>query len=79
MESAFRELKTARQIGRELAVPLHRVDYAIQRLGMVETARVGIVRLFDARQAADIAAAIGQIAARRWSVATPISQLAVAR
>lgn len=48
MDSAFRELQTARQIADEVGVPFHKVDYAIQRRRVTEAARVGIVRLFDA-------------------------------
>ena len=66
METALRDLKAVRQIATALGRPFHRVDYAIQRLGLTEAARVGIVRLYSAEQAdlirraiADNASAIG--------------------
>lgn len=65
MTTPFDQLQTARQIARALRVPLFRVDYAIQRLGVVESARVGIVRLFDPAAADAIRSALAQIQSRR--------------
>jgi len=54
----FNDLRTARQIASEAGVPFHRVDYVIQRLGLTETARVGIVRLFSPDQQSAILGAL---------------------
>ncbi|MGE0481273.1 MAG: hypothetical protein AB7Q17_12450 [Phycisphaerae bacterium] len=62
---SFDELRTARQLAREFGVPLHRIDYAVQRLGLEEAARVGIVRLFTAEQAEQVRSALRAIDARR--------------
>ena len=55
---SFPDLQTARQIAQTAGVPFHRVDYAIQRLGLKETARVGIVRLFSPDQQTAILGAL---------------------
>jgi hypothetical protein len=65
MSTAIEDLKTARQIAQLTGTPFYRVDYAIQRLGLTETARVGIVRLYAPGQVAAIKAALLEIASRR--------------
>ena len=68
MNTAFGDLKTARQIAKLSAVPLHRVDYAIQRLGLTEAARVGIVRLYEPDQIDVIRQTLADIASHRRGV-----------
>lgn len=53
---------TTGEIARHAGVPLHRVTYAIQRLGIVEDARAGTYRLFRADRLKTILEAIHQIA-----------------
>lgn len=69
MQTVTGDLRTARQIARQEGVPFHRVDYAIQRLGIAEAARVGIFRLFDSAQVEAIRAELRDIAARRHNLA----------
>lgn len=65
MSTAFGDLKTARQIAQITGTPFYRVDYAIQRLGIAEAARVGIVRLYEPEQVAAIQRTLAEISSRR--------------
>lgn len=67
MSTAFGDLKTARQIAQLTNTPFYRVDYAIQRLGLVEVGRVGIVRLYAPDQVEAIQRALAEIASKRVS------------
>ncbi|MBI5866586.1 MAG: hypothetical protein HZB38_19135 [Planctomycetes bacterium] len=65
MSTAFGDLKTARQIAQLTGVPFYRVDYAIQRLGLTEAARVGIVRLYEPAQVDQIQQFLADLSRRR--------------
>ena len=56
---------TTGQLAERLGVPRSRVEYAIQKAGIRERGRAGILRLFSLDQVPVIEAAIGTIRRRR--------------
>ena len=58
------EMMTTGQIVREEGVPRARVDYAIEKVGIREHARAGIIRLFSPDQIPVIRAAIATVRVR---------------
>ncbi len=55
------EYITSGDIARQLGCPLHRVTYALQRLGIVEDSRAGTYRLFRRERLPEITDAIHAI------------------
>ena len=52
---------TIGDIARQLGVPRARLDYAVDKAGIRERGRVGIIRLFSADQVPVIRAALGTV------------------
>ena len=55
------DLITLGTVARQLGIPRHRVSYAIERAGIEERGRAGILRLFAPDQLAEIRAAVEAI------------------
>ena len=55
------ELLTTGQLARRLGVPRTRLDYALDRAGIQERGRAGIIRLFSPEQIHVIRAALGNV------------------
>ena len=58
-------LMTVGDIARELEVPRARVDYALEKGGIREKGRAGILRLYSPEQIPVIRAALGTVRSRR--------------
>ncbi len=58
------EYVTTGDIARTLGCPLHRVTYALQRLGIAEDGRAGTYRLFRYERLPEIVQAIGTMDSR---------------
>ena len=56
---------TTGDIARELRWPLHRVTYAVQRLGIDADARVGTYRLFRRERLKDILTMVQTLSTRK--------------
>lgn len=59
------QMVTTGEIAKNAGVPRARVDYAIEKVGISERARAGIIRLFSHDQIPAIEAAIASIRVRR--------------
>ena len=59
------DLLTVGDVARKLGVPRARVDYALDKAGIRERARAGILRLFSPDQLPVIEAALGTVRVRR--------------
>ena len=62
------DLITLGTVARQLGIPRHRAAYAIERAGIEERGRAGIVRLFAPDQFAEIRAAVEAIRPCRAAV-----------
>ena len=58
------QLMTVGDIAREIGVPRARIDYALEKSGIRERARAGILRLFDRDQLPVIEAALKTVRTR---------------
>ena len=58
------DLLTVGDVARRLGVPRARVDYALEKAGIQERGRAGILRLFAADQVPVIQAALGTVRVR---------------
>lgn len=57
----MKTLLTVGDIARQLSVPQHKVNYAIEKEGILEQGRVGILRIFSQEQVLIIQAAIDNL------------------
>lgn len=62
------ELLTVGDIARRIGVPRARIDYALDKGGIRERGRAGILRLFSLDQIPVIEAALGTVRARKKRV-----------
>ncbi len=62
------ELLTVGDIARRIGVPRARVDYALDKAGIRERARAGILRLFSPDQLPVIEAALATVRSRRRKI-----------
>ena len=58
------DLLTVGEVARKLGVPRARVDYALEKAGIQERGRAGILRLFAPDQVPVIQAALGTVRVR---------------
>ena len=64
------ELMTIGDIARKLGIARTRLEYAIEKAGIRERSRAGILRLFSSDQVPVIEAALATVRTRRAHVAT---------